>query len=149
MFKKTTNFTKHNIFYAIVHVLWIIIMSVVITIFVDEVFNGSFAGNIFGLILVALYVIFSFARKYQMEHTSKRTLEIADISLTLLFGIFMMNFSSIKVDSIGFVLRDILNSNGANPPMLLFYLGVLFVVIAIIRTYMVHKNNIKYSSPKI
>ncbi|MGV8086952.1 MAG: hypothetical protein ACP5N1_04945 [Candidatus Woesearchaeota archaeon] len=149
MHKKIEKVLKNKIFGAIVHVVWIIIMSVVITIFVDEVFNDSFTGNIVGLILIAIYVIFSFARKYQMETSSKRTLEITDISLTLLFGIFMMNLSSRKMDSVGFALRNILSSNGTNPPMLLFYLGVLLVLIAIIRTFLIHKNDIKYTSPKI
>lgn len=145
---KNTN--NHNdIFRATIHVIWILLMSVAITLLINEIFKGTRTGNIIGLILISLYVIFSFARKYQLEKSSRKTLEVADVSLTLLIGFFTMTISRVKADSVGLALKDMFTSTGSQPPMIIFYLGALLVVVGIIKVFIVNRNRIRYSEPKL
>jgi len=140
---------KGKLFGAMIHVIWIIVMSIAISLLIDEIFKGSKVGNIIGLLLIAVYVIFSFARKYQLEHSSKKTLEVVDIAITLLGGFFLMTISGGRADSIGFALKNASSTYGSQPPMLVFYLGVLLVIVAIIKVFIINRTRIKYNAPKI
>jgi hypothetical protein len=153
MLKKINTFFRENrLFGAIIHVAWIIIMSAVIVILADELFNNSnysTSGNIIGIILIVGYVLFSFAKKYGSENNSKKVFEITDTTLTLLGGFSMIMISFGRTDNIGFTLKDLLVITGSQPPMYMFYLGVLLLIVGIIKVFIIHRNRINYFTPKI
>ena len=148
--KSIKNTIKNNsIISAIIHIIWILLMSLVITLLVNEIFNGLKIGKIIGLIFISIYVVFSFAKKYQLEVSSKKTLEVIDIALTLLIGFFAIALYNGKSDSIGFAIKDMLYGENGKPPMALFYLGVLLLIVGIIKVFMIQRNRIKYAEPKL
>jgi hypothetical protein len=140
---------NNKMFKALIHVIWIVIMSIVITVFSNEVFSGSKTGNIVGIILIISYVLFSFIKKYQTEKNHTKILEITDTTVTLIGGFFLMTLSREKADSVGLALKDMLNITHSQPPMLLFYIGVLLLIVGIIKVFIINRNRIKYAEPKI
>ncbi|MGV8141580.1 MAG: hypothetical protein ACP5NW_04025, partial [Candidatus Woesearchaeota archaeon] len=87
--KNTDENAKHHntkISDAVLHVMWIAVISLTIGIIGNELFYGKSARIVFILAGITAYIIFSFARKYWSETKQKKIMEAIDITLTLLGG---------------------------------------------------------------
>jgi hypothetical protein len=149
MHKTKSVFNKDNKFLrAMTHVLWIVIMSLMILFLINELFKGSNLGKIVILALISIYIIFSFARKFWIEKRTKKILETIDVTLTLIGGLtsIIVSFGCTKCGDIIGYAANTAESTPSQPHIIVFYLGILLLVVGAIRVYIINKLDNK--SPK-
>jgi hypothetical protein len=140
---ENNNVSKHRKVYdAIIHIVWIVIISIAMIILVDEIFHGSAIGNVVILILIAVYTIFSFARKFWIEKNNKRIMEAIDITLTLVGGIFMVMIyaGAQQSDGVGQALAQNVLNGKSQPSIAVFYIGATLLMVGIIRAVMINSK---------
>jgi membrane protease YdiL (CAAX protease family) len=141
--KKNTD-TYTTISKAIVHVIGIVIISLAIIVMGNELFHGTNKSNMFILMFISAYIIFSFARKYWVEKKPKKIMEAIDITMTLVggFTVMMISVMSPRVDTTGYAFAlNIFGGTKSQPHVLVFYLGMLLLIVGAIRMYMVNKEH--------
>ncbi|MGV8172361.1 MAG: hypothetical protein ACP5OA_06740 [Candidatus Woesearchaeota archaeon] len=141
---------KNKILNAVAHVVWMLIISVAIIFLFNELFRGSNIGKVVILIVIATYIIFSFARKFWIEKRTKKILDAIDITWTLVGSFFLIMIAqgykySSKTDNVGHAARSLMNGMESQPHFIVFYIGILLLVIGVIRIYIINKQQYKPS----
>jgi membrane protein DedA with SNARE-associated domain len=128
------------------HIAWILIMASAIAFLMNELFKGSNNGKIIIIIMIAIYIIFSFARKYWKERNTKKILETIDVTLTLVGGVFsiIVSYGCRYCDSIGFAIGRTPGID-AQPHVTVFYIGLLLLIVGAIRVYIINRQQNKVS----
>jgi hypothetical protein len=142
---------KREVLNAMGHVAWILIISICITVLVNELFRGSNLGRIITLIVIFAYIVFSFVRKFWVEKKLKNILDAIDVTLTLVGGFLLMiiyRAASENDYSTGYALaRTIFSNIQTEPHIMIFCLGVLLLVVGAIRMVIINRAGIKYKAP--
>jgi purine-cytosine permease-like protein len=128
---------------AVLHIIWILIISVAIAIVGNELFRGSNMSNMLILIFISAYIIFSFAKKYWTEDRSKNIMEMTDMILTLVGGLLLATISTVSqsIDTTGYALaRNIFGDIESQPHIIVLYLGMLLLIVGVIRIYMINRT---------
>jgi membrane protein DedA with SNARE-associated domain len=146
MTKTKNKFINNKLFSAVAHVVWIIIISLAIMFLINELFHGSDLGKVIILVLISAYVIFSFARRFWIEKRMKKILDAIDITLTLVGGLFsvMVSFKCRFCGNIvGYSMGNAVGNITSQPHIMVFYLGILLLIVGAIRVYIINKLHSK------